>query len=145
MTDEHLTIGELATATGVATSAVRYWEQLGLLPAPRRVSGQRRYPVSALNQVGLILLLREVGFTLREIRTLVVAREADPGAWQAMYRRKLAELDERIAAAQVARTALAHGLACPHGESVFECANFTAAVSARVAGLGLREAHERVH
>ncbi|HEY2791353.1 MAG TPA: MerR family DNA-binding transcriptional regulator, partial [Micromonosporaceae bacterium] len=53
-----LTIGELAKATGVATSALRYWEELELLPAPERSAGQRRYPESALRQVGVILLLR---------------------------------------------------------------------------------------
>jgi DNA-binding transcriptional MerR regulator len=51
MVDGHLTIGELAKRTGVATSALRYYEKLGLLPAPVRVSGQRRYPESA---VGLV-------------------------------------------------------------------------------------------
>src|SRR2546430_13539854 len=66
---EQLTIGGLARATGVATSALRYWEELGLLPAPARVSGQRRYPASAVELVGLILVLRDIGFTLRELKT----------------------------------------------------------------------------
>ncbi len=52
MGDRHLTIGELAKRTGVATSALRYYEELGLLPAPGRVSGQRRYPESAVGLVG---------------------------------------------------------------------------------------------
>lgn len=145
MTDQRLTIGALAKATGVATSALRYWEQLGLLPAPQRAAGQRRYPESAQRQVGVILLLREAGFTLREIRALVVAHAEDPAAWQELYRRKLAEIDERISQAQVARTALAHGLACPHEDGVFACANFAGAVSARLDGLPLRDAHEHVH
>ena len=67
MADEQLTIGELASRTGVATSALRYWEQLGLLPAPVRVSGQRRYPSSSVGLVGEILILRDIGFSLREI------------------------------------------------------------------------------
>jgi hypothetical protein len=46
-----------AASTGVATSALRYWEELGLLPAPARVSGQRRYPPSAVGLVGVVLLL----------------------------------------------------------------------------------------
>jgi MerR family regulatory protein len=64
MSDRLLTIGELARRAGVATSALRYYEELGLLPAPTRVSGQRRYPESAVGLVGIILLLREVGFSL---------------------------------------------------------------------------------
>ncbi|MEU7743628.1 MerR family transcriptional regulator [Nonomuraea sp. NPDC049158] len=142
--DEQLTIGELAHRTGVATSALRYWEDLGLLPAPARVSGQRRYPPSAVELVGVVLLLRGVGFTLREVKAFVAARSPDGDGWRELYERKLAELDQRIAQAQVARTAIAHGLACPH-ENIFECANFTAGVTALLAGRSLEEAHAQVH
>lgn len=141
MADEHLTIGALATATGVATSALRYWEQLGLLPAPTRVSGQRRYPESAVRMVGLIIILRDVGFALREIKEMLPSSTEAPDAWQEQLKRKLAELDERISQAQVARTAIAHGLVCPHGEGMLECPNFNRIVSARLAGQSLREAH----
>ncbi|MCP2343219.1 MerR family transcriptional regulator [Actinomadura rupiterrae] len=141
---EQLTIGELASRTGVATSALRYWEEIGLLPAPERVSGQRRYPPSAVEKVGVVLLLRGVGLTLREIRTFIAARPADGDGRRELYRRKLAELDERIAKAQTARTAIAHGLACPH-DDIFECDNFTSGVAAFLAGASLEEAHARAH
>ena len=72
--NEQLTIGELASRTGAATSALRYWEKLGLLPAPARVSGQRRYPPSSVKLVGVVLALRNVGFTLREVVTASGAR-----------------------------------------------------------------------
>jgi DNA-binding transcriptional MerR regulator len=68
VSDRLLTIGELARRAGVATSALRYYEELGLLPAPTRVSGQRRYPESAVGLVGIILLLRKVGPSLAEER-----------------------------------------------------------------------------
>jgi DNA-binding transcriptional MerR regulator len=67
LSDRLLTIGELARRAGVATSALRDWEELGLLPPPARISGQRRYPESAVGLVGLILLLRDVGLTLAEL------------------------------------------------------------------------------
>ncbi|MEU9023723.1 MerR family transcriptional regulator [Actinomadura sp. NPDC048394] len=140
MADERLTIGEVADRTGVATSALRYWEEVGLLPEPSRVSGQRRYPPSAVEQVGLILLLRDVGFTLREIKALVGARTSG-GDWRELQRGKLAELDEQIARMQAAREAIAHGLACPH-DNVFECPNFAGVLAARMAGASLEEAHE---
>jgi MerR family redox-sensitive transcriptional activator SoxR len=140
MPDEQLTIGELAATVGVATSALRYWEELGLLPAPDRVSGQRRYPASAVTLAGLILLLREVGFTLREVKTLVDARADRHGTWRELHQRKLAELDERIAQAQVARTAIAHGLACRH-DDIFDCPTFAKVLAARLAGAPLSEAH----
>ncbi|MEW1844572.1 MerR family transcriptional regulator [Nonomuraea angiospora] len=139
--DELLTIGELARATGVATSALRYWEELGLLPAPTRVSGQRRYPVSAMAIVGLILSLQDIGFSLRELKGLITSRYEDADAWRELHQRKLAELDERIARAQAARTAIAHGLACRHPEGIFHCPTFARVIAARLAGSPLHEAH----
>ncbi|MGN9844473.1 MerR family transcriptional regulator [Nonomuraea sp. H19] len=141
---EQLTIGELASRTGVATSALRYWEELGLLPAPARVSGQRRYPPSAVGLIGVVLLLRDVGFTLREVKAFIASRSLAGDGWREMYQRKLAELDQRIAQAQVARTAIAHGLACPH-KDIFECSNFAGGVAALLSGCSLEEAHSQVH
>ncbi|MEO6082294.1 MAG: MerR family transcriptional regulator [Umezawaea sp.] len=141
---EQLTIGELASRTGVATSALRYWEELGLLPAPARVSGQRRYPPSAVGLVGVVLLLRNVGFTLQEVKAFIAARPLAGGGWRELYQRKLAELDQRIAQAQAARTAIAHGLSCPH-EDILECSNFATGVEAILAGSSLEEAHDQVH
>lgn len=137
---EHLTIGELASRTGVATSALRYWEERGLLPPAARVSGRRRYPPSAIEQVGVILLLRDVGFTLRDLEAFIASRSSTGDTWRELTRRKLEELDERIAHAQVARTAVAHALACPH-DHVFDCPNFAGLVAARLAGASLEEAH----
>lgn len=107
-----LTIGELARRTGVATSALRYYEELGLLPAPPRVSGQRRYPESAVAVVAAIRLHSDAGFTLAEQQSMMMP--ADGAAdWRELAQRKLAELDERIARAQAARDAISHGLRCP--------------------------------
>jgi DNA-binding transcriptional MerR regulator len=138
--DEQLAIGELARRTGVATSALRYWEELGLLPAPARVGGQRRYPPSAIGLVGAILLLRDVGFTLREVRGLTASGSFAPDGWRDSARRKLTELDRRIAQAQAARTALAHALDCPH-EDVQACPTYARILAARLAGSSLEEAH----
>ncbi|MFB9477217.1 MerR family transcriptional regulator [Nonomuraea salmonea] len=139
---QHLTIGELAARTGVATSALRYWEELGVLPAPTRVSGRRRYPPSAVEQVGLVLLLRGVGCTLQEIAAFTSARTSD--GWRELYQRKLTELDRRIAQAQAARTAIEHGLACSH-ELITDCPRFAGGITALLEGATLGEAHERAH
>ncbi|MGK8490834.1 MerR family transcriptional regulator [Nocardia asiatica] len=141
---DRLTIGELASRTGVATSALRYWEDLGLLPVPDRVAGQRRYPPSAVGLVGMVLALQNVGFTLREIKAFIASRSPAEAGWRELYRRKLTELDQRIAQAQAARTAIAHGLACPH-EDIVECPNFASGVTALLAGCSLEEAHSQVH
>jgi DNA-binding transcriptional MerR regulator len=114
MSDRVLTIGELARRAGVAPSALRYYEELGLLPTPSRISGQRRYPESAVRLVGIILLLRDVGFSLAEQKALMASRAVALDDWQRLARRKLAELAEQIAKAQTARQAIGHALRCPH-------------------------------
>ncbi|MFI0354355.1 MerR family transcriptional regulator [Actinomadura sp. 9N407] len=140
MAEERLTIGELATRTGVATSALRYWEEFGLLPAPVRVSGQRRYPRSAVELVGVILALRDVGFSLRELSAFLAPRTPAVDGRRELIQRKLTELDQRIAHAQAARTAVAHALACPH-EDILECPSLSSVVAARLAGASFEESH----
>src|SRR5262245_22654669 len=91
-----LTIGELAERTQVATSALRYYEELDLLTPSSRVSGQRRYDESAVGMVGVILLLRDVGFSLAEISSLIESRSASRDTWRDLVRRKIDELDRQI-------------------------------------------------
>jgi DNA-binding transcriptional MerR regulator len=135
-----LTIGELARRAGVTASALRYYEELGLLPAPARISGQRRYPESAARVVGTILLYSDAGFTLAEQKALMTSS----GEWGRIARRKLAELDEQIARAQAAREAIRHGLRCPH-EDITQCPNFNAGITARLAGQPLAQSHQQLH
>ena len=138
--DDGITIGELGRRTGAAPSALRYYEEIGLLAPPTRVSGQRRYAPDAVGVVGAILFLADVGFTLAEIKQLMAARSASPGAWRDLARRKLAELDERIAEAQTARVAVEHAIACPH-DDIVTCPNFQAVVRDRLDGRPIREIH----
>ena len=140
MPDELLTIGELARRTRVATSALRYYEELGLLPRPTRVSGQRRYPPSTVELVRVIRFLRYVGFAVGEMKTLMAARARSPDAWRNLVRRKVADLDDQIAKAGIARIALEHALRCRH-EDLLECPNFWDVVASRLAGKPLDEAH----
>ncbi len=140
MADETLAIGELARRTGVAPSALRYYEEIGLLPPAARVSGQRRYGPDAVDLVGAVLFLADVGFTLAEIEQLMAARSTSPQSWRELARRKLVELDERIAEAQAARVAVEHALACPH-EDIVTCPNFQEVVRLRLAGKPFEDAH----
>lgn len=135
-----LTIGELAERTGVATSALRYYEEIGLMPRARRVSGQRRYGEPAVHNVATILLLRDTGFTLKEIATLVGTRTRDPGAWRSLAQKKLVELEQLVARSEAARDALEHALRCRHGH-LSECPNFQGVVAAKLAGQPLGDAH----
>lgn len=125
-----LTIGELAARVGVATSALRYYEEVGLLQPAERRAGRRYYQPSAVEVVGAILVLREVGFTLNEIGQLYGAR-ADREARRALLQRKLEELDRRAAEIDAARRALEHGSECP-APDIITCPSFTAIVNQRV-------------
>lgn len=138
-----LTIGELARRTGVSASALRYYEEFGLLPAPERVSGQRRYPESAVRAVAVILLYSDAGFTLAEQKALT-ASHGSREQWRRIARHKLAELDEQIARAQAAREAISHGLRCRH-EDITQCPNFDAGITARLAGRSLARSHGELH
>jgi DNA-binding transcriptional MerR regulator len=139
-----LTIGELARRTGVTASALRYYEELGLIPPPARISGQRRYAESAARVVGTILLYSDAGFTLAEQKALTASRTSASGEWRRLARRKLAELDEQIARAQAARDAIRHGLRCPH-QDIRQCPNFNAGITARLAGQPLSRSHPQLH
>ncbi|MEV0680209.1 MerR family DNA-binding transcriptional regulator [Actinosynnema sp. NPDC050436] len=139
-----LTIGELARRAGVSTSALRYYEELGLLPAPARASGQRRYPESAARLVATVRLYSEAGFTLAEQKTLLATHDGTFEDRTRLMRRKVAELDEQIARAQAAREALSHGLRCPH-EDITRCPNFDAGVTARLSGQPLSQFHRQLH
>jgi DNA-binding transcriptional MerR regulator len=140
MSDQLLTIGELAGRTGLAPSALRYYEEVGLLPPPQRISGQRRYHPSAMEHVGTILFLRDVGFTLAETKALLTSRSAAPDAWRNLAYHKLTEVDRQIEQATVARVALQHALRCKR-DHIFDCPNFGSLVMARLDGKSLEEAH----
>jgi len=106
---ELLTIGQLAEGSGKAPSAIRYYEEMGLLRPAARVGGHRRFAPSALHRMAVIDLLRVAGFSLREIRQLV---SASPRTWRPRTKRKLAEVEQRIERAQMARRILQAALEC---------------------------------
>jgi DNA-binding transcriptional MerR regulator len=92
----HLSISEVARQVGLRPSAIRYYEQIGILAPPERVSGQRRYDNSVVYRLSVVQRARDIGFTLDEIRELFFGfRNATPASrrWQALSDRKLAELE----------------------------------------------------
>ena len=74
-----LTIGEVARRAGVATSSIRYYERIGLLPTPDRLAGQRRYDAAVLGRLGFIGVAQSAGFKLREIKELVAGVDSTDG------------------------------------------------------------------
>lgn len=110
-----LTIGAVARRVGVATSLIRYYEDIGLLPPPTRLNGRRRYDASAIQRLAVIGHAQQAGFTLGEIRELFFGFETGtpPAArWEALANRKLADLEAQIARINAMQGLLREGMRC---------------------------------
>ena len=104
-----LTISEVANQVGLRPSTIRYYEQIGILPPAQRVSGQRRYDVTALHRLVVIQKARQTGFTLTEIKQLFFGFHAGtpPSVrWQNLKKRKIVELDALLEHIQSMRALL---------------------------------------
>ena len=129
--DGLLPIGELARRTGVATSALRYYERVGLLSPAARAGQRRHYTASSAERVALIRVFQDVGFTLPEIGRLLAAMSRGRRSWDQLAERKITELDARIADAQRAKQLINHALECPHRD-LLACPNFRSALEAQL-------------
>jgi MerR family transcriptional regulator, redox-sensitive transcriptional activator SoxR len=111
-----LTIGELAARSGVATSALRYYDRLGLIPAARSTGNQRRYPRSALRRVAFVRVAQRVGVTLEEIANALASlpddRTPTKADWERLSRAWKAQLDERIELMERLRDRLTGCIGC---------------------------------
>ena len=99
---ELLSIGQVAAQAGIRTSSIRYYESVGVLPEPERISGQRRYSPEVLTRLGFIDVAQQAGFSLDEIRELLdgSTQEQASERLQALARRKLPDIEELIARAE---------------------------------------------
>ena len=116
-------ISALARQANLKPSAIRYYERIGLLPAPARTSGQRRYSSESLDRVLLVRFASEMGFSLSEIRVFLAGiRENAPvgSRWKKLAARKTVELRELVARARRLEK-LMHGLSHCHCSSLHEC------------------------
>jgi MerR family redox-sensitive transcriptional activator SoxR len=86
-----LRIGELADRAGLAPSTIRYYESIGVLPEPYRVSGQRRYGEDTVRRLEFIVAAQQAGFTLQEIIEL-----SDSFDMRGLARRKLPEVQAEL-------------------------------------------------
>jgi MerR family redox-sensitive transcriptional activator SoxR len=110
-----LTIGEVAVKNGMSTSAIRYYEQIGLIPPPVRVSGKRIYTEEILGRLDTIKLAQSAGFQIEEIKQLLDGFDshvAPSERWRLMAQKKQDELELKIGQMTRMRTILANSLDC---------------------------------
>jgi MerR family redox-sensitive transcriptional activator SoxR len=116
-----LTIGELADRAGKSPSAIRYYEQIGLLPQPARVNGRRRYEAGTVRTLAVIDTAQRAGLALDEIRLLLSASQDDSAAIERLREvaeRKLPEVIALIERSELVRDWLEGAARC-------ECPNLT--------------------
>jgi MerR family redox-sensitive transcriptional activator SoxR len=126
MEDVTLTIGEVARRAGLNTSAIRYYERVGVLPQPERSSGQRRYGAETIERLRVIDVAKHAGFSLDEARLLLATTDGDDPAYAQLRElalRKLPEIDALIGRAQAMRDWLGAASHCTC-ETLDVCALF---------------------
>ncbi len=113
---ESLTIGEVARRTGVAASALRFYDERGLITAERAGSGHRRFPRSVLRRVAFIVFAQRVGLTLDEIGVELAALPPDRAPsrrdWARLSGGWTARIDQRIAELERLKTGMTECIGC---------------------------------
>ena len=123
-----LTIGQLAQQFGLKTSAIRYYERVGVLPEPDREHGHRRYGPDAVRRLEVLEVAKRAGFTLEEARLLLQRSDAGTPAFESLRdlaARKLPDVEALIQRAQEMRAWLLTATACSC-TTLDVCALFTA-------------------
>ena len=108
-------IGEVARRSGIAASAIRYYEREGLIPRADRRGNARVYGSDIFDRLALIELAKRAGFTVAETRQLVrgVSRMTPPGPrWRRLTDKKLERIETRIAEAERIRAVLLRLIEC---------------------------------
>lgn len=127
-------ISELSALTGLAPSALRFYERRGLITPIGRAGGKRIYRARTVQQVALIDLLKVSGFTLPEIADLVDPDGHVNPDWRDRARVKQEHLRQQLTDIERALTMLQHTIDCPH-TSLHECPIHQAVVDAHADSL----------
>ena len=106
-----LSISEVGEATGLQSSALRYYEKVGLVRPAARAGGRRQYDPSILQRLAAIALLQEAGFTIAEVRQLLGSGSSQQRL-RSMAEQKIREIDAHVARVAAARELLVSALRC---------------------------------
>jgi MerR family redox-sensitive transcriptional activator SoxR len=114
--DGYLTIGEIAERSGLAASAIRFYEQRGLIAAERTAGNQRRYRRDVLRRIAFVRIAQRVGLSLDEIvealGSLPLDRAPSAKEWERLTRGWRERLDERIVLLEALRGGLTSCIGC---------------------------------
>jgi MerR family copper efflux transcriptional regulator len=136
MDEELLAIGEVARCFGLRVSALRFYEERGLLRPALRRSSRRYYGRAELRRLALIQMWQSVGLmTLDEIGTVIAGPAPDRRSWRDVLRARIAVLDEQARRIPAARAHLEHALTCPSDDPVAECSVLARQLDEQVAQL----------
>jgi DNA-binding transcriptional MerR regulator len=122
-----LDIGEVSARSGLAASALRYYEQEHLIASVERKGLRRQYDPDVLTTLAVVAMCRDAGFTLEEIKALLATR-GGAKAWKSFAERKRDELRAQAARLGSMADQLDHALRCP-SPNVFDCEHFRAALA----------------
>lgn len=129
-----LTIGRLATAANVGVETIRYYQKLELLPVPPRQGSYRQYPISIVTRIRFIKRAQDLGFTLKEISSLLELQDgANRVSIRSIARDRIAQIESKLIDLQRMHEALSHllhvcknthaDIPCPIIESLIDAQN----------------------
>ena len=133
---EAIPIGEAAARLGMTTSALRYYDDRGLVRPQARRAGRRMYGPDELRRLALLKIFHGLGVPLD---TAAAVLDAPSAHWRQTVRDQIAELDRVIARARGAQQFLIHALGCPTDHPARECPTMTGALDRLVDGMTVEE------
>ncbi len=129
-------IGQAAARLGLSTSALRYYDERGLVRPPVRQAGRRMYGSDELRRLAFIKIAHRLGLPLQ---TAAAVLDAPGPQWRHSVREQIAELDDVIAHARAAQNFLTHALNCPTDHPARQCATMISALDRLVGGATVDE------
>lgn len=125
-----MTIGQVAQAAGVAPSAIRYYESVGVIAAPTRKNGVRNYNADAVNDLKVLRFYRESGIPIQGLASIAKHLQGSTprrDVWVSVLRTRIHELEREIESAKISKAALEAAIACRCTGEAARCAVMKAA------------------
>jgi DNA-binding transcriptional MerR regulator len=114
-------IAHVRDRTSLSAAALHHYERLGLITSTGRVGLRRQYDDDVIEVLSVIALCQRSGFSLQEIRELMIRRK--DAAWKSLARTKIADIEQQLQSLEQARDGLRHALECP-SRDIMRCEHF---------------------